>query len=820
MEKEVSQGWRAKLALQTGELEFRHLLDKLPAGVYTCDPEGLITYFNRRAVQLWGRAPQLNDPVDRFCGSFKLYSTDGSPIAHDQCWMALALKMDKEYNGQGIIIERPDGQRLTVLAYANPIRDDSGKLLGAVNVLLEVSDQKRTQDELRQTHDELEIGVQKRTKELVKANNELQAEIAERKRTEEELRQSEERFRLLVLGVKDYAIFMLDTDGRIISWNAGAERIKEYKAQEIIGRHFSIFYTAEDIEHGKPQHCLDMAVAEGRCEDEGWRLRKDGSKFWANIVITALRDKNQNLRGFSKVTRDVTEKKQVEEELKRVNHQMELILNAAGEGICGLDVDGNITFINPSGAKLIGCKAEEIIGRPMHDVMHHSKANGIHYQLEECPIHKSLLKGDTYHIDNEVFWRKDGTSFPVEYISTPIQRGNKAVSTVITFNDITARDKMEKERLQFSKLESVGILAGGIAHDFNNFLSALFSTITVTKLDVRKGTNLHNNLTEAERICLQARGLTQQLLAFSRGGSPIKQLCSIAETITATALFTLRGSNVRCEFSIEDGLWDAEADQAQIVQIINNLVINAQQAMPQGGLIKIRANNTQLEAGFISSHIKRGKYVNITIEDQGIGIPKEHLTRIFDPYFTTKQKGSGLGLATTYSIIRNHDGFIDVESQVAVGTKFYIYIPASDRRIEKKVLEKEAVPRGRGRVLIMDDMEIIRKSTGMVLRRMGYEVDYASNGLEAVEIYKVAKESNKPFDLAIMDLTVPGGMGGKEAIKKLTDIDPKVRAIVSSAYANDPIMSDYREHGFRGVISKPYSMEELTETLRKVMNEE
>ncbi|MGE5443163.1 MAG: ATP-binding protein, partial [Ignavibacteriales bacterium] len=372
-----------------------------------------------------------------------------------------------------------------------------------------------------------------------------------------------------------------------------------------------------------------------------------------------------------------------------------------------------------------------------------------------------------------------------------------------------------------SKLESVGVLAGGIAHDFNNMLTAMLSTISVAKMDARTGTELYNNLTETERICFQARGLTQQLFTFSRGGAPVRKLCSIVETIKDSALFALRGSNVRCEFSIEDGLWDVEADQGQISQAMNNLVINAQQAMPQGGVIEIRANNTHLDAGFISSYIKGGKYVRITVEDRGIGIPKEHLTRIFDPYFTTKQKGSGLGLATTYSIITNHDGFIDVESEIAIGTKFYVYIPASEKRAEEKKIVQEKVEGGtKGRVLIMDDEGIIRKSVGRALMRMEYEVEYAKDGVEALEIYTRAREENRPFDLVIMDLTIPGGMGGKEAIKRLTDIDPDVRAIVSSGYSNDPVMSEYKDYGFRGVVSKPYTIEDLAETLHKVLGGE
>jgi CheY-like chemotaxis protein len=279
------------------------------------------------------------------------------------------------------------------------------------------------------------------------------------------------------------------------------------------------------------------------------------------------------------------------------------------------------------------------------------------------------------------------------------------------------------------------------------------------------------------------------------------------------------GSDVRCEFHISEDLWKVEVDEGQISQAIANLLINADQAMQGGGVIRVSAENVNLRLGD-GLPLKEGRYVKVTIEDEGIGIPQEHLPKIFDPYFTTKHSGSGLGLAASYSIIKSHDGYIRVESQLGGGTKFYIYLPASRKEITPSTDTKEKPIEGKGRILVMDDEDMIRTVLGDLLTQIGYEVEFARDGKEAIDLYKRAGESSRPYDVVIMDLTIPGGMGGKEAIKRLLEIDQGIKAIVSSGYSNNPVMSKYKEYGFRGVVSKPYSIEDLAETLHKVLNEE
>ncbi len=375
---------------------------------------------------------------------------------------------------------------------------------------------------------------------------------------------------------------------------------------------------------------------------------------------------------------------------------------------------------------------------------------------------------------------------------------------------------METELLNAQKLESLGVLAGGIAHDFNNILTAIIGNISIISMQVNPEDELYVRCKEIENASLRAQGLTQQLITFSKGGAPVRKTASLLNIIQESAVFALRGSNVRCECLVPEGLWPAEIDEGQISQVIHNLALNAEQAMPSGGIIDIRAENITIGAESVLP-MKEGKYVKITFADQGIGIPKENIKKIFDPYFTTKADGSGLGLAATYSIIKNHDGYITVNSEEGVGTTFTVYLPASGKELAKEKSAEDVAVAGTGRVLIMDDEEMVRRVAGEMLNKLGYAVGFARDGAEAIKMYKSAKESNQPFDVVIMDLTIAGGMGGIEAIQRLIELNPGIKAIVSSGYSDDQVMSDYRRYGFAGVLIKPYKINQLSESIRKVL---
>ncbi len=375
---------------------------------------------------------------------------------------------------------------------------------------------------------------------------------------------------------------------------------------------------------------------------------------------------------------------------------------------------------------------------------------------------------------------------------------------------------LEKELMKSRNLESLGFLAGGIAHDFNNILTAILGNLSYGKIEVTPSSPLYEILNDAEKAAIQATGLTNQLLTFSKGGVPIKKITSIKDLVRDSANFILRGSNIKSIYDFQDDLLNIEVDEKQINQVINNIIINASQAMPLGGYLEISGKKIKIdmESGL---PLKKGNYIEISFKDTGMGIPKENLSKIFDPYFSTKENGSGLGLATCYSILKKHGGHIRVNSQLRSGTTVYIYFPASNKKVEKIQKDININSVEKGRFLVLDDEKTILKIIDKMLSRIGFQSDGVDNGTELIQKYKEALENNDPYDGVILDLTIPGGFGGKDVISSLLEIDPNVQAIVSSGYSNDPIMSDYKKYGFCEILEKPYSIIKLAECLGRIM---
>lgn len=503
---------------------------------------------------------------------------------------------------------------------------------------------------------------------------------------------------------------------------------------------------------------------------------------------------------------EIVERKKAEEELRSLKKAVETMQL----GVTIADVNGKILYTNLAEAKMHGYEVEELIGK---DVRIFAPAES----WNRLPVEN--MRGVKSYKRESINVRKDGSYFPVQLLSDALINADGQLIGIATYcEDITERKRLAEELLKINKLESVGTLAAGIAHDFNNILTLIMSNISLAKMQANNGSKIPEMLSMAEKGCRRAQELTHQLLTFSKGGEPIRKEADISELIKESADLALSGSNARVEYSFPDGLWPVEVDEGQINQVINNLILNAEQAMPEGGTIEIHAEN--ISAGAKEGMpLREGKYVKISVKDQGIGIPAEHLHKIFDPYFTTKEKGSGLGLATSYSIVKKHNGYITVELEKGVGTTFYIYLPASEKEPLKKEKVGKATLSDNFKILIMDDEEMLSESIANLLGHMGYMVETARDGTEAIELYKKAKGAGRPFDVVVMDLTIPGGMGGKEAIKRLRGIDPDVKAVVSSGYSSDSVMADFASHGFNGVVVKPYRIEELVETLNKVIKE-
>lgn len=475
--------------------------------------------------------------------------------------------------------------------------------------------------------------------------------------------------------------------------------------------------------------------------------------------------------------------------------------------------NGHLLYVNRAWRETFGYSEEEV-------------ANLAIFQLisPDCKDHceqvfqKVITEPRVNYIDT-VFTAKDGRKVSIEGNAICKFRNGKPVRTQCVFRDVTQKKRMEEELHKAQKIESLGVLAGGIAHDFNNLLTAILGNVTLAKMHLNSPDKINSYLENTERATQRAKGLTQQLLTFSKGGTPIKRTTTISDLITDSTAFILRGSNVNCVYDFAKDLWSVKVDEGQLSQVTQNLVINASQAMEGGGAITIRGRNEVIEPE--SDHsLPPGQYVKLQFEDHGCGIQKEHLSKIFDPYFTSKQSGSGLGLAISYSIIKNHDGLIQVHSEPDTGTTFTIYLPAVPHAedVHTTAPEDKRTPSAiKGRVLIMDDEELVREMSMDVLKYLGCETAAAADGHETIKLYMQAQENNNPFDILIMDLTIPGSMGGVETLERLRLLNPEVKALVSSGYANDPVMANYREYGFCGVVPKPFMVEELREALSEFL---
>ena len=511
----------------------------------------------------------------------------------------------------------------------------------------------------------------------------------------------------------------------------------------------------------------------------------------------------------------IKKRRKAEASLAAEKERLAVTLRSIGDAVITTDVKGRISLVNTVAENLTGWRQAEALGVPLEKVFNIINE----YTRERCvnPVTKVLETGGISGLaNNTVLVSKDGTERVIEDSGAPIvDHQNRTIGVVLVFRDATEKRRFQDEQQKVQKLESIGILAGGIAHDFNNSLTAIIGNISLAKFYAKPGEKVFEKLEEIERAAMRTKNLTQQLLTFSKGGEPVREIVSISKLLKEATLFALRGSNVLCSFDLSENLWPVSIDADQINQVISNVIINAEQSMPEGGIIQVNAQNVEItpQAPIPSGS---GKYVKISIRDQGIGIPKDQLTKIFDPYFTTKQKGSGIGLTVAYSIMDRHDGYIMAESE-GTGSIIHLYLPAVSRSFQKQSRRPGKLISGVGKVLLMDDERIIREVGSEMLHLLGYEVVCARDGAEAVEFYRQVQKEGHTFDAVILDLTIPGGMGGKDAVSKILALDPDAAVIVSSGYSNDPVIAEYRGYGFRGAVCKPYRIQELSAILHEVM---
>jgi PAS domain S-box-containing protein len=626
-----------------------------------------------------------------------------------------------------------------------------------------------------------------------------------------ELRRTEEKYFRLYNSMID-GFCRTGPNGRIIEFNEAYRHMLGYTAEEI--KKLSYTDITPERWHSTEFHIIQdevLPLGFSRLFEKEY-IRKDGSVFPVELRYHLAKNDNGGIEGMWTIVRDITDRKKAEEAVLASETRYSETIELLPLGIYECTMAGLITFANREAFVYFSMDESDFKkGKYIFDVIIPEDADKARKMIMNHLQHEPITDFDYTGL------RKDGTTFPLEIHSSIIFKNGMPVGMRGVLLDLTFRKKMEEELFKSSRLESVGILAGGIAHDFNNILTAMLGNISLSRMSLSADNPCQSLLNDAEKAGFRAKDLTQQLLTFSRGGAPVKESMFLPAIIRDSAEFVLRGSFSKCTFVLPHDLWPVHADKGQISQVIQNLIINANQAMPKGGIITVSSSNREIRTGE-QSHLTAGRYVLIQIQDSGVGIDEKLLHNIFDPYFTTKDTGNGLGLSICYSIIKNHGGIIEVESEIGKGTLFTVLLPAADSFTESEQSAQTAsLLNGSGRILIMDDDTMINDFLKSLLVRFGYDVETVPDGQTALELYDKAAEHNNPFHLVIMDLTIPGKMGGRETIVLLKAKYPEAKVIVSSGYATDPVMTNFRDYGFSAILPKPFDTDDLLKTIKTIL---
>ena len=755
--------------LRRSEEKFKAFTEHLQVMVYTYDSKGVFTYVNKMCEVLTGYSRD------------ELLGMHFTKLLHDD-YKNLSIKR--------AVSRRSDGSPGVSYDYVGVKKDGSCRWWELSGIRLDDS-------------------------KTVLGNA---IDITDRIESKQALKESEKKFRSLFERSSD-PMLLLDDEG-FFDCNQATLKLMKANNKEVVCAHPARLSPAR-----QPDGCLSQVKAKAMIKQtykagfhrfEWLHCDFQGREFWTDVSLTVIPFENREI--IFTIWSDISTFKKLEQLLRDEREQLLLTLRSIGDAVITTDLDGRVVLMNRVAEQLTGWQHVEALGRRLTEIF--EIVTGKTGEPVQNSLDQAITQGVILEFDNDtVLHSRYGQEYKIADSASPIRdEKNEIVGGILVFRDVTNRDRMQEEVLKLRKLESVGRLAGGIAHDFNNLLTGIMGNIEVAVLRLDPQSKIvHGNLEKALKASQRAAALTQKLLTFAKGGEPIKETEVIGEIIKDSAEFSLLGSKIALSLEIPEDLWVVEVDAGQISQVIQNLVLNAVHAMSEGGTIFISGENLELDSVQITGlPLQSGSYVKILVRDQGCGIGKELRQKIFDPFFTTKKEGSGLGLSVIHSIISKHGGYVSVQSEPGRFTEFTILLPALGIVLgseEEKRTEMEPSVSA-SRILVMDDEEVVREIITELLTTYGYEVVTVNDGRQALETYR-----QQEFALVIMDLTIPGGMGGHETIKLLKEFDPQVKAIVSSGYANDPVVAEYEKYGFCGFLNKPYILEDLLLLLKKVLSD-
>lgn len=634
----------------------------------------------------------------------------------------------------------------------------------------------------------------------------------------------EQHLRLFIEGVRDYAVITMDIEGNVRSWNDGARAIKGYEANEILGRNFRVFYTAEEVAAGKPDACLREAAAKGRAKDQGMRVRKDGTRFLAEVVITPIVDKLGKHVGFGKITRDVTDRPATEDSLRlseaRLQALVDTVLDTLVDGLIIIDRRGQMQLYNRACESLFGYSPDEVIGKNVKMLMPPELSREHdQYLLNYQNTRIRKIIGISREVTGQ---RKDGSTFPMHLaVGEATHLGEPIYVGVI--RDLTARNRTEAELRQSQKMEIVGQLTGGLAHDFNNILMVIRANTEALQEDPGLGPRALERTKQIERSAQRAADLTRQLLAFSRRQPLQPRPTNLNDVVGATSRLMKRtlGEEIEIETVLGTDLWITNVDRTQIESALVNLCVNARDAMPKGGRLLIETRNVVLEDDYVALNpdAVAGDYVMMAVTDTGMGILTEHIDKIFEPFFTTKEvgQGTGLGLSMVYGFIKQSNGHIKVYSEVGRGTSMKVYLRrASETPFEDAVESAAPIPLGAGRILVVEDDAQVRASVVEQARNLGYVVDEAASGAAGLAAFETA---GGRYNLLLTDVVMPGPLSGKALADEISRRWPGTPVVFMSGYTENAIVHHGRlDPGVR-LLAKPFGKRDLAEMIHQTLAE-